>query len=434
MKRLFHLAWPILLAQFALNGLGLVDTWIAGQAGATELAGVALGSNLMLIVLMFGTGVLMVLSPLVAHTLASWGEHIELAAWLTAARISGVVLGVLAVLVLGGLSLLLPQLIDAEAGILTVAQHYLWAIIPGMAIFFIYDGYRFFWEGFGKTQLTLAFSFIAFLLNIPLDFFFVLGVGDWNGLGGAGCGVASSVLMILVTVGSHFYLRKDASFASAWRGQWSRDHFRRLWSLGLPAALALIFEVSLFMVLSLFIAPYGAVALAAHQIAISITATLYVVPYSLSMAAAIETGRLLGAAQLADLKCFVRQSLLLAGMIGLGLAALTYMGHDLLPHLFSRENEVVDMASVLLLYAVAYQFFDALQSMAAGLLRGMQKTRFTFVATLISYWGIGLGTGIWLAHQGYGVQGYWAGIVLGLTSAALLLMTRLVVWWHRHPS
>ncbi|SIN92459.1 multidrug resistance protein, MATE family [Sulfurivirga caldicuralii] len=434
MKRLFYLAWPILLAQFALNGLGLVDTWVAGQAGATELAGVALGSNLMLIVLMFGTGVLMVLSPLVAHNLARSDDHSELAAWLTSARISGLVLGALAVLILGGLSLLLPQLIDAQTDIVKVAQHYLWAIIPGMAIFFIYDGYRFFWEGFGKTQLTLAFSFIAFLLNIPLDFFLVLGVGDWNGLGGAGCGVASSVLMILVTVGSHFYLRKDTAFASAWRGKWSREYLRRLWALGLPAALALIFEVSLFMVLSLFIAPYGAVALAAHQIAISITATLYVIPYSLSMAAAIETGRLLGAAQLADLKYFVRQSLLLAGICGLGLAALTFMGHDLLPQLFSQENEVIAVASALLLYAVAYQFFDALQSMAAGLLRGMQKTRFTFIATLISYWGIGLGSGVWLAHHGHDVQGYWAGIVLGLSSAALLLMTRLAVWWHRHPT
>ncbi len=432
MKRLFHFAWPILLAQFALNGLGLVDTWVAGQAGATELAGVALGSNLMLIVLMFGTGVLMVLSPLVAHTLVRSDDHSELAAWLTSARISGLILDVLAVLILGGLSLLLPQLIDAQTDIIKIAQHYLWAIIPGMAIFFIYDGYRFFWEGFGKTQLTLAFSFIAFLLNIPLDFFLVLGVGDWNGLGGAGCGVASSVLMILVTVGSHFYLRKDTAFASAWRGKWSREHLRRLWAVGVPAALALIFEVSLFMVLSLFIAPYGAVALAAHQIAISITATLYVVPYSLAMAAAIETGRLMGAGQPEQLRRFLHRSLVLAALTGLALSLITWVGHEALPRLFTSEPAVTALASLLLLYAVAYQFFDALQSMAAGLLRGMQKTRFTFVATLVSYWGVGLGTGSWLATQGHGVQGYWMGIVLGLSSAALLLMGRLAVGRYRH--
>ncbi|WP_287961775.1 MATE family efflux transporter [Alcanivorax sp.] len=433
MKRLFQLAWPILLAQFALTGLGLVDTWAAGQAGATQLAGVALGSNIMLIMLMFGTGVLMVLSPLVAHALATDADEKALAGWLKSARLSGVFLGGVGILILGVVSWALPHFIHADAALLTVAQNYLWAIMPGMAIFFIYDGYRFFWEGHGKTQLTLFFSFVAFVLNIPLDFFLVLGAGDWQGLGGVGCGVASSLLMIGLTIASHLYLQKTPPFAAYRMRTPAKTYLKRLWQVGLPAALALIFEVSLFMVLSLFIAPYGATALAAHQITISITATLYVVPYSLSMAVSIETGRLMGLGDRGLLKQFVGQSLLLAGLVGLLLSLLTWTGHAVLPRLFTADPAVLALASALLLYAVAYQFFDALQSMTAGVLRGMQRTRFTFVATLLSYWGVGLGGGMWLAQHGHGVQGYWMGIVAGLFSAALLLMGRLVVWWRRHP-
>ena len=82
--------------------------------------------------------------------------------------------------------------------------------------------------------------------------------------------------------------------------------------------------------------------------------------------------------------------------------------------------------------AAMFQMADAMQVMALGLLRGIKDTRVPMWLAAISYWVIGIPVSYLLAFPlGYGAVGLWLGLVIGLTVAAVLLMTR---FWLRAPA
>ena len=69
--QLLRLMAPILLTQVAQAGYGLIDTVMAGQVSATDLAAVAIGAGLWLPVLLLCLGVLSATTPLVAGQLGA---------------------------------------------------------------------------------------------------------------------------------------------------------------------------------------------------------------------------------------------------------------------------------------------------------------------------------------------------------------------------
>ena len=58
MKKLIPLALPVLVVNLSIVGMGAVDAIVAGRAGVTDMAAVALGSSVYLPVALFACGVL----------------------------------------------------------------------------------------------------------------------------------------------------------------------------------------------------------------------------------------------------------------------------------------------------------------------------------------------------------------------------------------
>ena len=71
-SQIIHLGWPILITQLSGVGLGVVDTLMAGRAGAQHLAAVGIGSGLWIPLLLFMIGVLYAVVPNVAQL---WGAN-----------------------------------------------------------------------------------------------------------------------------------------------------------------------------------------------------------------------------------------------------------------------------------------------------------------------------------------------------------------------
>ena len=83
------------------------------------------------------------------------------------------------------------------------------------------------------------------------------------------------------------------------------------------------------------------------------------------------------------------------------------------------------MGAGLLAVAALFQLADAGQVMALGLLRGVQDTRVPMIYALVSYWLLGLPAAWFLGFpMGFGGQGIWAGVVVGLAFAAGLMLAR----------
>ena len=65
MKKLIPLALPVLVVNLSIVGMGAVDAIVAGRAGVTDMAAVALGSSVYLPVALFACGVLMIIGPVI---------------------------------------------------------------------------------------------------------------------------------------------------------------------------------------------------------------------------------------------------------------------------------------------------------------------------------------------------------------------------------
>ena len=431
---LIKLAFPILLAQLALTALGVVDTIMSGWVGTNDLAAIGLGSSIMLPVFMFSTGVLLAITPLVAksfgeNNLNSITVYVHQGLWLS------LPLGLLSMLVLMDLDWVLNQL-SLSPQVFQLTKDYLFYIAFGLPAIALYQALRFFWEGLGTTLPTMWISFFALLINIPLNALFIYGYGPVEGLGAAGCGVASSIVMWLmffvgvVYVAKSSYTAPFAKFSQLGFPKW-RCGIRDILNLGVPNSFALLFEVSLFSFIALFIAQLGATIIASHQVAISFTSLAFMVPLSLALALTVRVGNAFGQNSYQHVLVSLKVGLGFALLLGLFLSMISYVFREQIVSVYSRDPEVLILASALLVFAASYQIFDSIQVGCGGALRGLHDTKVTMVVTFISYWGVGLGGGYvlaytdWILAEPMGVKGFWLGIVLGLLLAAILLSLRL---------
>jgi len=432
-RLLFKLALPILLAQFALTGLGVVDTLMSGWVGTNDLAAIGLGSNIMLPVFIFSTGVLLAITPLVSKANGQKNPH-NVSLYLIQGLWLAIPLGLLSAIVLTNLNWLL-DLLSLNAKVYQLTSDYLFYIAFGLPAIALYQALRFFWEGLEKTLPTMWISFFALFLNIPLNALFIYGFGSVEAMGAAGCGVASAIVMWVMFFIGLGYVLKNSELSSYLKSVHSfkvdfGHSMKELLRIGLPNSFALLFEVGMFSFIALFIAVLGATVIAAHQIAISFTSLAFMVPLSLAMAITVRVGKAYGTGNIVDAKHSLATGFIWAMFVGLSLAIVSYFLRGQIVSLYSFDHNVILLATTLLVYAALYQVFDSIQVCAAGALRGLHDTRVTMWVTLLSYWGIGLGLGYFLSFNStlipaMGVSGFWLGIVMGLILAAILLSLRL---------
>jgi MATE family multidrug resistance protein len=207
--------------------------------------------------------------------------------------------------------------------------------------------------------------------------------------------------------------------------------------LGFPIGAAMFAETSIFALVALLIGRLGATTLAAHQIALNVSALLFMVPTSLGLALTVKVGHALGAGVPARARRFARLGAWSAVVFASGSAFLLLVFPFQIVSLYTPDEAVRQLAVAILAYSAAFQLSDGLQVTAVGSLRGYHDTRMTMVITLLAYWGVGLPLGYTLGLTDElgprrGVFGLWAGLVAGLTVAALLLNARLFRTAARH--
>jgi MATE family multidrug resistance protein len=114
------------------------------------------------------------------------------------------------------------------------------------------------------------------------------------------------------------------------------------------------------------------------------------------------------------------------GIMAMGALLLLFF-REQVAALYNDQREVIELAKQFFLFAIIYQLSDASQASLQGVLRGYKDVTLPFVTALISYWGIGLPTGYLLsAFTELGAYGFWVGITVGLTCAAVGFLFRLL--------
>lgn len=432
-KKLLVLATPILFAQFAQVLMYFSDTVMSGRVSSMDLAAVGVAGSFWSPVVFSLQALILAITPMIAK---NQGElsHSEVPKTVQMGYLLAVLCAVGIVIsfqFVDRVYALLDMPDDMRAESLQYLGFCLWGIFPQL-LFTVQRGFA---EGLGLTRPAMFISFVGITLNVPANYLFIYGAFGMEGFGGAGCGLATSVVNWGMFFAMIWYTQKQKKMCAyhtmrQWQG-FASERFAEIFKTGIPMAFAMFFEVSLFAVIPTLLTPFGATEIAGHQTASSFSVLIFMLPLSLSIAVAIRVGYLSGKRDAQGLRSLVFTSLTIAVAMSMGVAIVNYLVRHHVPMLYSTEADVIALAASILALASIYQISDAIQVISNGILRGLKETSIIFYCTFIAYWPIGMGLGYTLARTDLivapmGARGFWIGIIAGLTFAAIGLGSRAV--------
>lgn len=439
LRATLSLAWPLMLANLTMQLIQATDVVLLGWLGAKELAAAALALSLSFGMILFALGVLTASSPMIASALgARFNAVRDVRRTFRQSLWAAALMTVPALIVLWNAEPIIlafgqdPELARLAAWFL---KGYMWVIPPWM----LFQVMRNFVSAMERPRWVLAICAAGIPLNALVSWSLIFGKLGMPELGLIGGGIGSAIvwtamtLALLAVILTDRQFRRFHLFGRFWRPDWPR--FRQLFKLGGPIGLTMGFEGGVFSAAAYLMGLFGAPSVAAHQIALQIAATTFMIPLALGQAATVRVGLAYGRQD--------HPGIGLAGWTAFGLSTVFMTLMATLMYLFPRDlitlfledtpanANVISLGVSFLLIAALFQIVDGWQVVAAGMLRGIHDTRVPMIFALFGYWAIGLGVGIALAFsmdwRGIGI---WTGLAAGLGVVAVLMLWR----WTRRDS
>lgn len=431
-RAVLALGLPLIGSQVAQFALHVTDTIMLGWYSVTDLAAGALGATMFFVMFTVGMGYGLAVMPMVASSAAS-GDETEvrrvtrMGMWLSLAYAA----------------LVLPLFLFAEPILLALGQEpdvahiagaYLLIVGFGMGPALIVMVLKSYLAGLGKTQVAMWITVAGVGVNVACNWLFIFGNLGAPELGARGAAIASLVVQIFTMLLLLAYavwlpeLRKFQLLVRFWKPDWAA--LRRVNALGLPIGMALLSEAGLFSASAIMMGWLGTQQLAAHSIALEITAVFFMVHIGLGNAATVLVGGAHGRANKDELRAAAKASLALSLTFAIVTVGVYFLFAEQLVGLFLSPNEpqrdvIISTGVSLLMVAAFFQLADGGQAMGMSLLRGVQDTRAPMFIAAVAYWIIGLPAGYGLGFiAGWGGEGIWMGLVVGLTAAAIALHAR----------
>jgi MATE family multidrug resistance protein len=434
---LWRLSWPMLVGQLATVGMGVADVAMTGHVNAAELAAVSLGTSVWSIILVTVMGVMMAINTVVAHEMGA-GRNDRIAHSVRESLWMGVIVGIVGCLAANLCTLLFDHvgLDQAVADRASTFLHILSLGMPAFACFRALYGYT---TSINQTKPVMIIALAGLAYNVVVNWATIFGKFGAPQMGALGCAVSTASGMWLMLAAMAIWIRIAPAYRATdpfthWEGpDWAE--IRVMFKLGLPIGVTYFAEVSAFGVISLLVARFGIVQISAHQVALNFTSLVFMVPLSFGIGALTRVGQAMGEGDpvRARFVAWVGTGMCLAfGMLS-ALAILVFRWQ--IAAMYTVDPAVQATSATLLLLAALFQLSDATQVAAASSIRGYKVTRAPMVIQMIAFWGVALPAGWilglapgwfpWSPRAPMGAAGFWTGLVLGLTVAAVLLAWEL---------
>lgn len=426
-RTILSLAGPLVVNNVVLAGMMLTNTVVAGRLGPEPLAGVAVGGSYYQMFWLFGLGVLMSISPIVAHAYGGCrdlevGHRFRQGVWLAL---------MLAVPLVGALACVEPLLawFGTDARAIPHAAGYVYAMCFGMPAMLVFLAHRYTSEGIGWTRPVMYTAAVGLATNLVGNWLFTLGGLGMTSRGAQGCGIATALASWAMLATMHFYQRRKElyrRFALFERfGPPQPRALADILRLGLPIAGSVVSEGALFAVAALLMSTLGTEIVAAHQVAISYASLMFMIPLSLHSATTIHVGHRVGGGDVEAGRNAGWTGIAMCGLVMALSSLVIFALRDGIAAAYTTDPDVRELSAWLLLFVAAFQVPDGLQVGAAGALRGFKDANVPMALNFTAYWLIGFPAAWWFGiRQGAGPSGIWAGLIVGLCVCALFLIWR----------
>jgi len=430
------LAWPLVLTNLTQSLIQSTDVLLLGWAGSAVLAAGTLGINVYYAFLIFGIGLVIAASPMIARELGARRNSVR-----DVRRTVRQTMWAAAVLVVPvwavlwhteALLLAMHQEPVLAAGAGRFARAVMWGMLPALWYLVL----RSFVSALEKPAWSLAVGAAGVGFNAFLNYSLIFGRFGFPRLGLVGAGIGSTCansfmfLAMALVVSLHPRFRRYRLFGQFWRSD--AERFREVWRLGFPIAVTLALEITIFNAAVFLMGLIGAASLAAHAVALQIAAFTFMVPLGLGQAVTVRVGLAFGRRDRAG----IARAGWTAFILGVSFMAAMALVMLAMPHrlvgLFldpadPANGPVIALAVSFLFVAALFQVFDGAQAVAAGMLRGLHDTKVPMLFAAFGYWGVGLvtavGLGFGLRWNGFGI---WVGLASGLAVVSALMLGRWI--------
>ena len=430
------LAYPVMIGMLGHTFVQFIDNVMVGQLGTAELAAISLGNSFVFIAMSIGIGFSQAITPLIAEADGAKKDNDISRIFEHSFLICSILGLILFTVVFLNRNLLYHM--NQPIEVVELASPYLFWVSFSLISIVTFQSFRQFADGLSFTKAAMYSTLLGNLINVILNFFLIFGLWIFPKLGveGAAIGTLISRLCMLIFIVIYLKLHKKLSMyiSKFFPSKVQLQRVKKIIYLGLPSALHSFFEVAFFISAVWMAGIIGKNSQAANQIALNLASMTYMVALGVGVAAMIRVGNQRGMMNFKKLRDVALSTLLLIIIIDIFFCLIFLFFNDYLPLLYldpgnsnniSDVNEVLRIASKLLIIAGVFQLFDGIQAVVLGALRGMQDVNKPALIIFLSYGLIGFPTSYFLGfYTNLSVIGIWIGLMTGLFSSSLFLFLR----------
>jgi multidrug resistance protein, MATE family len=422
MRETLRLSIPIVIAQLGVVLMGVTDNLMIGRIlGAIPLGAAGIANSITFLIGSIGIGGLGIVSALVSQAEGKKNTKEINRLFRSGIRVAwalGLILGLICVAVAWQF-----QLFGQTPDITRLAKPFILILTVSNVPLLLFVAIRQLCDGLSRPRVAMFITMSALALNALLNYVLI------HRMGLNGAAYATLLSRIYMAVAIWVYVKKDSFFRSYLVVETTlslRPLIEKILRLGLPGGFQFFFEIAAFSLAVIMIGWLGEPQLAAHQIAINMASTTYMMATGIAAAGSIRVGMAVGrnnrsAVQRAGTAAFLLVTLFM------GLCCVLFLSaNEWLVSLYIRDNLAVSsIAATLVIIAGFFQLSDGIQVVGLGVLRGVADVNMPTLLTLFAYWGVALPLSYVLAFPlGMDVQGIWIGLLAGLTVSAILLTYR----------
>jgi len=413
--------------------VGFVDNAMVGQLGTSKLAAISLGNSFVFLAMSFGIGFSTAITPLVAESNAK-KNIIRTKKILNNGIISCTILGIILTLLV-----LVAKPIVFHMGqpdeVVNIAYPYISWVAISLLPLIIFQSFKQFSDGLSFTKIAMISTLIANIINVLINYVLIYGKFGFPRLELIGAGIGTLIsricMVLIIILMIRFNSKINIYIKNIFLLKYSSIITRKIFNLGYPSALQMMFEVGFFISGIWVCGIIGTNFQAANQIALNLSTMTFMVALGFSVAATIRIGNQKGLNDYINLRRIAISIFLIIIIVEIIFAIIFILGSELFPWLYLEDNgtedvfETVKIASKLLLVVALFQIFDGIQIVAQGALRGIQDVKIPSLICFVCYIFFGIPVMIYLGlYTELKAVGVWIGFLIGLMVASFLLSLR----------
>lgn len=418
-KELLNLASPIIMGNIGTVLIGVGDVLVAGRHSTDTLASISIANAIMTCIFMFGLGLLLGISPILANFRGKRQNAKRY--FIPTIKYSMLIAAVSTITIL--LSVPLIPHLGFETHLVANIQKYM--MICAFSTFgaYLHCGLKEFLQAFEIVFFANFVIMLGVVLNVIFNFILVFGLFGFPELGPIGLAISTFSIRTFMGLALLLYC---LSFIKP-RPYFPKKYFGRLVKVSLPISFSLLMEFLAFNFVTIMMGRISGLYAGANTIILTITGMTFMIPLALSNAIAVKVGFANGAGNFKDLRTYAYVGSFISFVFMTFCALLFILFPVSIVKIFTSDVRLIEICTPVFLFVAIYQVFDGLQIAFGGVFKGLKQTNVVMINTFIAYWLIGLPLGYVLATTyGLNLSGYWIGISLALIYLAIVFTVLLV--------